>query len=95
MIGFEVLLENGRVVSANNLTQDLMNEFTAKIAEASGGLTFEELKLIWNEPDASINNPYEGFAIQVNFMEETPDGSLRHPSFGCWRGTESHPTEKM
>lgn len=94
VIGFEVLLENGRVVSANNLTQALMDEFTTKVAEASGWLALEELKLIWNEPDASINNPYEGFAIQVNFMEETPDGSLRHPSFGCWRGTESNPKEK-
>lgn len=87
VIGFEVLLENGRVVSANNLTQALMDEFT---------------RTVYNERDYNRQvgkpadvNPYNGWAIQVNFMEETPDGSLRHPSFGCWRGTESYPKVKM
>lgn len=38
---------------------------------------------------------YNGWACQVNYMEETPDGSLRHPSFEKFRGTEDNPTEKM
>ena len=77
VIGFEVLLETGRVVSANNISQELMDEFTSKVKESLG------------------ENPYDGWACQVNYMEETPDGSLRHPSFGMFRGTEDNPKEKM
>ena len=95
VIGFEVLLESGRVVSANNISQALMKEFTEAVAEASGGLTLKEIALIYNEPDAVINNPYEGWQCQIAYMEETPDGSLRHPSWVMWRGTESDPTVKM
>lgn len=38
---------------------------------------------------------YKDWAVQVKFMERTPDGSLRHPSFDCWRGMAGHETEKM
>ncbi|URY11022.1 ATP-dependent DNA ligase [Shigella phage ESh9] len=38
---------------------------------------------------------YNGWACQVNYMEATPDGSLRHPSFEKFRGTEDNPQEKM
>lgn len=38
---------------------------------------------------------YNGWACQIGFMEETPDGSLRHPSFTCFRGTEDNPKEKV
>ena len=38
---------------------------------------------------------YNGWACQVNYMEETTDGSLRHPSFEKFRGTEDNPQEKM
>lgn len=79
VIGFEVLLESGRVVSANNISQALMEEFTAEVKR---------------QEDEEVN-PYEGWACQVKYMEETPDGSLRHPSFDKWRGTEADPTEKM
>ncbi|MRU27442.1 ATP-dependent DNA ligase, partial [Xylella fastidiosa subsp. multiplex] len=34
---------------------------------------------------------YNGWACQVNYMEATPDGSLRHPSFEKFRGTEDNP----
>lgn len=81
VIGFEVLLESGRVVSANNISQALMEEFTAACDTDTYHL-------------AGIN-PYEGWACQIKYMEETPDGSLRHPSFDKWRGTEADPTEKM
>ncbi|MGL5583257.1 MAG: hypothetical protein ACRDCE_20210 [Cetobacterium sp.] len=75
VIGFEVLLENERVVNACGLTQDQMARFTSNIEY----------------------NPeyYKGWACQVKFMETTPDGSLRHPSFDRWRGVEGNETEKM
>lgn len=38
---------------------------------------------------------YNGWYCQINYMEETKDGSLRHPSFTCFRGTEDNPTEKV
>lgn len=76
VIGFNVLLETGRTVDANNISQALMDEFTATV-KANG------------------ENHYNGFACQVNYMEETKDGSLRHPSFTCFRGTESNPGEKI
>lgn len=81
VIGFDVLLESGRVVSANNISQALMDEFTEACNTDTyilGGI-----------------NPYEGWQCQVSYMEETPDGSLRHPSFVCFRGTEDNPQEKM
>lgn len=76
VIGFEVLLESGRVVSANNISQALMDEFTTNVKEH--GEDF-----------------YKGWQCQVNYMEETKDGSLRHPSFEMFRGVESDPTVKM
>lgn len=38
---------------------------------------------------------YTGWQCQVAYMEETPNGNLRHPSFTCFRGVESDPTVKM
>lgn len=76
VIGFNVLLETGRLVDANNISRALMNEFTANV-KAHG------------------EDFYNGWACQVNYMEETPDGSLRHPSFEKFRGTEDNPQEKM
>lgn len=80
VIGFEVLLESGRVVSANNISQALMEEFTSAV------LT-QELN--------GDTQAYIGWACQIKYMEETPDGSLRHPSFDKWRGTEEDPTVKV
>lgn len=37
---------------------------------------------------------FNGWQCEVLFMERFPDGSLRHPSFKCWRGTEDNPTVK-
>lgn len=76
VIGFNVLLETGRHVAANNISQALMEEFTANVKEH--GEDF-----------------YTGWQCQVNYMEETPNGNLRHPSFTCFRGVESDPTVKM
>ncbi|QBZ69014.1 DNA ligase [Shigella phage VB_Ship_A7] len=96
VIGFEVLLESGRVVSANNISQALMDEFTKKVAEAN----FDDYGdwCTTNGEDMQRlckNNPFDGWACQVAYMEETPDGSLRHPSFVMFRGVESDPTVKM
>lgn len=76
VIGFNVLLETGRHVAANNISQALMEEFTANVKEH--GEDF-----------------YTGWQCQVNYMEETSEGSLRHPSFAMFRGVESDPTVKM
>ena len=84
VIGFEVLLETGRVVSANNISQALMDEFTERFLQENQT----------RAPSEAIN-PYEGWQCQVAYMEETPDGSLRHPSFIMFRGTEDNPKEKM
>lgn len=83
VIGFDVLLENGMVVAANNISQALMDEFTANVIEARDS-TDKILPCAY----------YEGWQCEVSYMEMTPDGSLRHPSFKCWRGTEDNPTVK-
>lgn len=88
VIGFEVLLESGRVVSANNISQALMEEFTTAWLNAN---TEDFTGTVAPNPV----NPYEGWACQIKYMEETPDGSLRHPSFDKFRGTEADPTVKM
>lgn len=89
VIGFEVLLENGKTVRATNISQALMDEFTNKVMEHNGGDGVIFLR------DFHENNPYHGWACQITFMEYTPDGSLRHPTFDKFRGTEDNPTEKM
>ena len=76
VIGFEVLLESGRVVNATNISRALMDEFT-------------------NTVNIEGETYYNGHACQIAYMEETPDGSLRHPSFVMFRGTEDNPKEKM
>ena len=80
IIGFEVLLEDGMVVNACGLTAEQKDEFT----EACNTDTYI----------LGGVNPYEGWQCEVSYMEMTPDGSLRHPSFKCWRGTEDNPTIK-
>lgn len=94
IIGFEVLLEDGMVVNACGLTEEQKDEFTAKVKgdtlDAVG--IFAPYGFGGNEP--CFDNPYEGWQCEVLFMERFPDGSLRHPSFKCWRGTEDNPTIK-
>lgn len=97
VIGFDVLLETGRVVSANNISQELMDEFTAQTFEDAGDLDPDEVPQFLSDVYAGkpYMSSYIGWQCQVNYMEETPDGSLRHPSFGIFRGTEDNPKEKM
>lgn len=94
VIGFEVLLEDGMVVNACGLTEEQKDEFTAKVKEdtlAAVGI-FAPYGIGGNEP--CFDNPYEGWQVEVLYMERFPDGSLRHPSFKCWRGTEDNPIIK-
>lgn len=92
VIGFEVLLEDGMVVNACGLTEEQKDEFTAKVAESSGYTLAGGPVVIQDGTEKT--NPYEGWQCEVLFMERFPDGSLRHPSFKCWRGTEDNPTIK-
>lgn len=78
VIGFEVLLEDGMVVNACGLTEEQKDEFTSEVKR---------------QEDEEVN-PYHGWQVEVLFMERFPDGSLRHPSFSKWRGTEDNPTIK-
>lgn len=94
VIGFEVLLESGHVVNACKISQKLMAEFTKAVAEAS----YTEDNKGWHGPHKlvlegtlvayvkEIINPFDGHTAKVTFMERYPDGSLRHPSFDCFRG---------
>lgn len=83
VIGFEVLLEDGMVVSACGLTEEQKADFTSKVKEHTA-----------TRNHSDYLNPYHGWQCEVLFMERFPDGSLRHPSFKCWRGTEDTPTVK-
>ena len=90
VIGFEVLLEDGMVVNACGLTEEQKDEFTAKVKQT---ISFrEDFEDFGSEPEDT--NPYHGWQCEVLFMERFPDGSLRHPSFKCWRVTEDNPTVK-
>lgn len=93
VIGFEVLLESGRVVNATNISRALMDEFTQKVLD--NGDPHFKISHHHRQPDSTWENPYQGWQCQISYMEETPDGSLRHPSFDKFRGTEENPKEKM
>ena len=90
IIGFEVLLEDGMVVNACGLTEGQKDEFTAKVKQTIS--LREDFEDFGSEPEDT--NPYHGWQCEVLFMERFQDGSLRHPSFKCWRGTEDNPTIK-
>lgn len=89
VIGFEVLLEDGMVVNACGLTEEQKDEFTKTVLSGPSVGEWEEAQRTGEVP-----NPYEGWQVEVLFMERFPDGSLRHPSFNQWRGTEDNPTIK-
>lgn len=86
VIGFEVLLEDGHVVNACGLTQAQKDEFTGKVHSCCLGMEQSERE--------ALRNPYEGWAVEVAFMERFKDGSLRHPSFSRWRGISDPMTKE-
>ncbi|MBA1211552.1 ATP-dependent DNA ligase [Pseudomonas oryzihabitans] len=94
VIGFEVELEDGCVVNACGLTQEQKDEFTREVGISSDMDEEDFAKVSSGELTLSIyGNPYHLWAVTVNFMERFKDGSLRHPTFGRWRGI-SEPTVK-
>mgnify|MGYP001149234105 CR=1 FL=1 len=100
VIGFEVLLEDGHVVNACGLTQEQKDQFTQWVVyhsrlaygeenfptDANGGLS--------DDLQGEVVNYYEGWAVEVAFMERFKDGSLRHPSFSRWRGISDPMTKE-
>lgn len=100
VIGFEVLLEDGHVVNACGLTKEQKDQFTQWViyhsrlaygeenfpTDANGGLS--------DDLQAEAVNYYEGWAVEVAFMERFKDGSLRHPSFSRWRGISDPMTKE-
>lgn len=58
------------------------------------GLTDAQIDEYTNKARHRGIEAFHHWAIQLKFMERTPDGSLRHPKFDCWRGTESDPKVK-
>lgn len=92
VIGFKVLLESGHVVNACKISKALMDEFTDAVHKASaekwGKLhwPWTGSECHWPDIQGDAVNPYDGHTVRVTCMERYPDGSMRHPSFDCFRG---------
>lgn len=96
IIGFEVELEDNQcVVRADGLTDAQIEAYTFKYIEHNIGPIIKPNwpDVVWL-PSKGESSPFHHWAIQLKFMERTPDGSLRHPKFDMWRGTESDPMVK-
>lgn len=85
--GTDGLANEGMVIGFDVMLENGMEVSATNISRA---LMSEFTANVKSDPDY-----YKGWACQITYMEETPDGSLRHPSFDQWRGTEDNPTEKM
>lgn len=85
--GTEGLANEGMVIGFDVMLDNGMEVSATNISRA---LMSEFTENVKSDPDY-----YKGWACQITYMEKTPDGSLRHPSFDQWRGTEDNPTEKM
>lgn len=85
--GTEGLANEGMVIGFDVMLENGMEVSATNISRA---LMSEFTENVKSDPDY-----YKGWACQVTYMEETPDGSLRHPSFDQWRGTEDNPTVKI
>jgi hypothetical protein len=94
VIGFRVMLETGVEVDVTGLTEALKSDFTSKVIEENWKEPLHYEKVAAKDQE-DILNPYDGWAVQVGYMEMTEDGSLRHPFFDCWRGTETDPKDKV
>lgn len=80
------LANEGMVIGFDVMLENGMEVSATNISRA---LMSEFTENVKSDPDY-----YKGWACQITYMEETPDGSLRHPSFDQWRGTEDNPTIK-
>ena len=85
--GTEGLANDGLVIGFDVMLENGMEVSATNISRA---LMSEFTENVKSDPDH-----YKGWACQITYMEETPDGSLRHPSFYQWRGTEDEPTVKI
>lgn len=85
--GTDGLANEGMVIGFDVMLENGMEVSATNISRA---LMSEFTENVKSDPDY-----YKGWACQITYMEKTPDGSLRHPSFDQWRGTEDNPTEKM
>ena len=85
--GTEGLSNEGLVIGFDVMLENGMEVSATNISRA---LMSEFTENVKSDPDY-----YKGWACQITYMEETPDGSLRHPSFDQWRGTEDNPTVKI
>lgn len=74
IIGFTVELESGVLCDVTGITQAQMEEFTAN----------ERGTVVHTSTDTPTRS-YVGRYIEVEYMEMTAAGSLRHPSFKCFR----------
>lgn len=81
------LANEGLVIGFDVMLENGMEVSATNISRA---LMSEFTENVKSDPDY-----YKGWACQITYMEETPDGSLRHPSFDQWRGTEDEPTVKI
>lgn len=85
--GTEGLANEGLVIGFDVMLENGMEVSATNISRA---LMSEFTENVKSDPDY-----YKGWACQITYMEETPDGSLRHPSFDQWRGTEDNPAVKI
>lgn len=85
--GTEGLANEGLVIGFDVMLENGMEVSATNISRA---LMSEFTENVKSDPEY-----YKGWACQITYMEETPDGSLRHPSFDQWRGTEDEPTVKI
>ena len=85
--GTDGLANEGMVIGFDVMLENGMEVSATNISRA---LMSEFTANVKSDPDY-----YKGWACQITYMEETPDGSLRHPSFDQWRGTEDNPTVKI
>lgn len=85
--GTEGLANEGMVIGFDVMLENGMEVSATNISRA---LMSEFTENVKSDPDY-----YKGWACQITYMEETPSGLLRHPSFYQWRGTEDDPTVKI
>ena len=64
---------------ANRITE-LKSIFKGVKVQVGSGFSDILREKIWNTPEAFL-----GRTIEVRYQEETPDGSLRFPTFVCFR----------
>lgn len=85
--GTDGLANEGMVIGFDVMLENGMEVSATNISRA---LMSEFTENVKSDPDY-----YKGWACQITYMEETPSGLLRHPSFERWRGTEEDPTVKI